>query len=138
MSEIRRDSYTPFFDGIISDIISIPIAEGRRLLMLSGVAAQDPDGEAFQSNVIAGGAEAQVRHVWKRIEFILQQHGASVADIVKIVTYVTDARYLVHPTSKVIREVFAGGPVPVSTGLVVTALAYPEMLVEVDVIAVAG
>ena len=138
MGEIRRDSYTPFFDGIISDIISIPIAEGRNLLMLSGVAAQNPDGSPFQSNVIEGGIEAQVRHVWARIAFILEQHGASVRDVVKIVTYVTDSRHLVNPTSKVIREVFAGGPVPVSTGLVVSGLAYPEMLVEVDVIAVAG
>jgi len=138
MNMIRRDSYTPFFDGIISDIISIPIAEGRRLLMLSGVAAQDPDGVPFQSNVIEGGIEAQVRHVWKRIEYILGQHDASAGDIVKTVTYVTDARYLVNPTAKVMREVFAGKPVPVSTGLVVSALAYPEMLVEVDVIAVAG
>ena len=138
MGEIRRDSYTPFFDGIISDIISIPIAEGRKMLMLSGVAAQNPDGTPFKSNVIDGGIEAQVRHVWKRIAYILDQHGASVSDVVKIVTYVTDSRHLVNPTAGVIREVFAGGPVPVSTGLVVSGLAYPEMLVEVDVIAVTG
>ncbi|WP_070151991.1 Rid family hydrolase [Sphingobium phenoxybenzoativorans] len=138
MNEIRRDSYTPFFDGIISDIVSIPIAEGRKLLMLSGVAAQNPEGKPFQSNVVSADCEEQVRHIWKRIAFILEQHGATVADVVKIVTYVTDARYLVHPTSKVLREVFAGKPVPVSTGLVVSGLAYPEMLIEVDVTAVTG
>lgn len=138
MNEIRRDTYTPFFQGVISDIVSIPIGEGRRLLLLSGVAAQDPDGKPFQSNVVGSDAEQQLRHIWSRIEFILGQHGASVSDIVKIVTYVTDARFLPMPAAKVLKEVFAGRPVPVSTGLVVSGLAYPEMLAEVDVIAVAS
>lgn len=136
MGEIKRDSYTPFFEGIISDLISIPIGEGRHLLLLSGVAAQDPDGKPFQSNVIGSDIEQQLRHVWSRISFILEQHGASLSDVVKVVTYVTDARFLPHPAAKVLREVFAGRPVPTSTGLVVNGLAYPEMLVEVDIIAV--
>jgi enamine deaminase RidA (YjgF/YER057c/UK114 family) len=136
MGDIKRDSYTPFFEGIISDLISIPIGEGRRLLLLSGVAAQDPDGKPFQSDVIGSDIEQQLRHVWNRISFILGQHNASLSDVVKVVTYVTDARFLPHPAAKVLREVFSGRPVPTSTGLVVNGLAYPAMLVEVDIIAV--
>lgn len=99
MGDIKRDSYTPFFEGIISDLISIPIGEGRRLLLLSGVAAQDPDGKPFQSDVIGSDIEQQLRHVWNRISFILEQHNATLSDVVKVVTYVTDARFLPHPAA---------------------------------------
>ena len=138
MEEIERRSYTPFFNGLISDVVAIPLGGGRKLLMLSGVAAQNPDGKPFTTDIVSSDYETQLRHVWKRIEHILELEGGKIHDIVKIVTYVTDARRFPLPTGAVLREVFAGGPVPVSTGVVVTGLAYPEMLVEVDAMAVIG
>ena len=48
----------------------------------------------------------------------------------------TDARYLMDPIGVSMGKIFAGGPTPAATGVVVSALTWPEMLVEIDVTAV--
>jgi len=64
----------------------------------------------------------------------LSEAGASLAHICKVTIYLTDPRFreVVYRTvGRWLKGVF-----PVSTGIVVAALARPEWLVEVDVIAV--
>lgn len=136
MTEIERASYTPFFNGLISDVVSVPIGESRKMLFLSGVVALDQDGKPFKSNTPQSSIEEQTRYVWKRIGEILAHHNAKYSDIVKITTYVTDARFFPMPLRAILKEIFAGGPLPVSTSVVVAGLAYPELLVEIDATAI--
>lgn len=78
MAEIKRASYSPFFKGVINDVVTVPVGDGKRLLFLSGVADQDPDEEPFHAKVFNhGNAEAQARGVWKRIDVILREQGAT-------------------------------------------------------------
>jgi enamine deaminase RidA (YjgF/YER057c/UK114 family) len=68
------------------------------------------------------------------IDLLLREAGSSLADIVKVTVYLTDIRYR-EPVYRVLGR-WLKGVYPVSTGLVVQALARPEWLVEVDATAV--
>jgi enamine deaminase RidA (YjgF/YER057c/UK114 family) len=61
-------------------------------------------------------------------------NGATMNDVVKVVTYVTDVRNLPGRESAA-SEALGGAPQPVHTFLNINQLAWPGMLVEVDVIA---
>ena len=92
-------------------------------------------GTDFDGNLIdRDDPAAQADQAMKNIETLLTEAGSSLDHIVKITTYLTDTsdREAVYLTvGRWLRGVF-----PVSTGLVVSALAQPEWLVELDVIAV--
>jgi 2-iminobutanoate/2-iminopropanoate deaminase len=60
--------------------------------------------------------------------------GGTMANIVKINTYVTDVRHRTDYAA--IREEFFGRKLPASAMVTVTALAQPEFLIEVEAIAI--
>lgn len=100
-------------------------------IYLRGQIGQDLDTRA---NVGVGDVGAQTEQAMANIAMLLDEAGATLADIVKVTVYLVDPRYR-EPVYRVIGR-WLTGVHPVSTGLVVSALARPEWLVEVDVIAV--
>lgn len=58
-----------------------------------------------------------------------------MADVVKQVTYVTDVRHQ-KQAGECRRQAFGDAPLPAHTFLNVSQLAWPDMMVELDVIAV--
>jgi enamine deaminase RidA (YjgF/YER057c/UK114 family) len=98
---------------------------------LRGQVPQDLDtGE----NVHLGNPAAQAEQVMTNIETLLAEAGASAEHIVSCTVYLTDIRYR-EPVYRVLGRRLKG-VYPVFTGLVVSALARPEWLVEVTVVAV--
>lgn len=85
-------------------------------------------------SVGAGDIEAQAEQAMANIDRLLGEAGSGLADIVKIVVYLVDARYR-EPVYRVMGR-WLKGVHPVSTGVVVSALARPEWLVEIDATAV--
>jgi enamine deaminase RidA (YjgF/YER057c/UK114 family) len=65
---------------------------------------------------------------------LLEEAGARLEHVCKITIYLTDPRFR-EPVYRTVGR-WLRGVYPVSTGLVVSALARPEWLVEIDVIAV--
>ena len=98
---------------------------------LRGQIGQDLD---TRESVGIGDVEAQAEKAMANIEMLLEEAGAKLEDIVKIVVYLTDVRYR-EPVYRVMGR-WLKGVFPVSTGLVVTALARPEWVVEIDATAV--
>lgn len=100
-------------------------------IYLRGQIGQDLDTSA---SVGVGDVTAQTEQAMSNIATLLAEAGSSTDDIVKVTIYLVDPRY----RESVYRVVgrWLKGVHPVSTGLVVSALARPEWLVEVDVIAV--
>ena len=82
----------------------------------------------------AGDAAAQADNAMKCVKQLLEEAGARLEHICKITIYIIDPRYR-EDVYRVIGE-HLRGVYPVSTGLVVQALARPEMLMEIDVEAV--
>ena len=98
---------------------------------LRGQIGQDLD---TRESVGVGDVEAQAEQAMANIAMLLEEAGAKLEDIVKIVVYLTDIRYR-EPVYRVMGR-WLKGVFPVSTGLVVTALARPEWVVEIDATAV--
>ena len=100
-------------------------------IYLRGQIGQDLD---TRESVGIGDVEAQAERAMANIALLLDEAGGELADIVKVVVYLTDVRYR-EPVYRVMGR-WLKGVFPVSTGLVVTALARPEWVVEIDATAV--
>ncbi len=101
-------------------------------VQLSGMVAFDAEG-----NVIGeGDFYAQSMQTFKNIDEALANAGATMADAVKITTYLTDmAGY--QDFSRARSEIFPNG-VPSSTAVTTPALIKPELLVEIEAMAIIG
>jgi enamine deaminase RidA (YjgF/YER057c/UK114 family) len=87
-----------------------------------------------RESVGVGDAAAQAERAMDNIAMLLDEAGARLEDIVKVVVYLTDIRYR-EPVYRVMGRRLKG-VFPVSTGIIVTALARPEWVVEIDATAV--
>lgn len=101
------------------------------VVYLRGQVGQDLDTAA---SVGAGDVEAQAERAMANVAQLLDEAGSCLDDIVKVVVYLVDPRHR-EPVYRVVGR-WLRGVHPVSTGLVVAALARPEWLVEIDVTAV--
>lgn len=108
------------------------IALGYRvgdLIFLSGQTAIDEAG-----NVVgAGDFDAQAAQVFRNIERVLDAAGSSMEQIVKVTIYLTDMTKF--PEIVELRERHFTPPYPADTIVEVTALALPELMIEIDVTA---
>lgn len=121
-----RDTYPN--QSLDNDLCQAVVANGT--IYLRGQVGTDFDGN------LIGGADpaAQAEQAMRNIAQLLDEAGSELAHIVMVTTYLVDAadREAVYSVvGRWLRGVF-----PVSTGLVVSALAQPEWLVEIVVVAV--
>jgi 2-iminobutanoate/2-iminopropanoate deaminase len=100
------------------------------LVFTSGQAGYDDAG-----NLVEGGFEAQARQVFRNIEKILIQHGASLSSVVKLTAYLNDRDDF--DAFKKVRSEFFSAPWPAVTA-VQNSFLVEGMLFEADVVAVAG
>jgi enamine deaminase RidA (YjgF/YER057c/UK114 family) len=100
-------------------------------IYLRGQVSQDLD---TRENVAVGDPAGQAEQVMRNIDTLLRECGSALDHIVKATVYLTDIRYR-EPIYRTVGR-WLKGVHPVFTGLVVVALARPEWLVEIDVIAV--
>jgi enamine deaminase RidA (YjgF/YER057c/UK114 family) len=112
-----------------NDLCQAVVAGG--VVYLRGQIGQDLD---TRESVGIGDVEAQAEQAMSNIAMLLDEAGSSLADIVKVTIYIIDPRYR-EPVYRVVGR-WLTGVFPVSTGLVVSALARPEWLVEIDATAV--
>jgi enamine deaminase RidA (YjgF/YER057c/UK114 family) len=102
-----------------------------KTVYLRGQVAQDLDTSA---SVALDDPAGQARQIMQNIKQLLDECGAKLENIVRCDVYLTDIGY----RGPVYQEIgrWLKGVYPVFTGVVVTALARPEWLVEVTAIAV--
>ena len=106
------------------------VTEGGRVIWLAGqVAAEDSAGRS-----LAADFDGQVREVFARLGHTLEEAGGRLANMVTMTVFITDAR-LGDRFTQLRREIF-GDNFPASALITVAGLARPEMLVEVQGIAV--
>jgi enamine deaminase RidA (YjgF/YER057c/UK114 family) len=122
-----RDTYP---DQQLDNDLCQAVVAGN-MVFLRGQVGQDIDSSA---SVGIGDVAAQTEQAMSNVALLLGEAGAQLSDIVKVVVYLTDPRYR-EPVYQVMGR-WLKGVFPVSTGIVVSALARPEWLVEIDVTAV--
>jgi enamine deaminase RidA (YjgF/YER057c/UK114 family) len=122
-----RDTYPE--QNLDNDLCQVVVA--GNLVFVRGQVGQDLD---TSESVGRSDVTAQTEQAMSNIDLLLKEAGSGLEDICKIVIYLVDARY----REQVYRVVgkWLKGVYPVSTGVVVSALARPEWLVEIDVTAV--
>jgi enamine deaminase RidA (YjgF/YER057c/UK114 family) len=108
------------------------VTSGGRVIWLAGqVAVADSAGRS-----LAGDFDGQVREVFARLGRTLEEAGAKLSDMLTMTVFITDTR-LGDRFTQLRREIF-GDNFPASALITVAGLARPEMLVEVQGIAVAA
>ena len=122
-----RDTYPE--QDLDNDLAQAVVAGNS--VFLRGQVGQDLD---TTESVGIGDPAAQAEQAMRNIEQLLGEAGGRLDEICKIVIYLTDIRYR-EPVYRVVGR-WLRGIHPVSTGLVVSALARPEWLVEIDATAV--
>ena len=122
-----RDTYPE--QKLDNDLCQAVVA--GKTIYLRGQVPQDLD---TRQNVAVGDATGQAEKVMQNIDLLLREAGASLEHICKVTVYLTDIRHREPVYQEMGR--WLKGVHYVSTGLVVTALARPEWLVEIEVTAV--
>lgn len=108
----------------------VVIPKPGRLVFIAGNTASDPDGKVIG----LGDIRAQTQYTLEKIKRGVEAAGGTLGDIVSMTVFTTDARY--HPTVNEVRRDFLGSDFPTSTMVQVVALARPELLIEINAIAV--
>lgn len=112
-----------------------PISQGVQsgnMIYVSGQVAIDPSGKM----VGKGDMKAQTRQTLENIRSVLAVAGATMEDVVKMTSFVTDMSK-VGEALEVRGEFFALHP-PASTTVEVKALIYPDLMIEIEVVAMKG
>jgi enamine deaminase RidA (YjgF/YER057c/UK114 family) len=122
-----RDTYPE--QKLDNDLCQAVVA--GNIVFVRGQVGQDLDSS---ESVGRGDVTVQTEQAMSNIKVLLEEAGSGLDDICKIVIYLVDARYR-EPVYRVVGK-WLKGVYPVSTGVVVSALARPEWLVEIDVTAV--
>ncbi|MDL2399489.1 RidA family protein [Rhizobium mayense] len=101
---------------------------GMRWLITSGTPGLPIDGSTLPSTT-----EAQADLAWRHILTMLANAGMDVADIVKVTQYLTRAEDIKAYAD--VRRKYLGDARPASMLLVIPQLVWPNLLVEIEVIA---
>lgn len=109
---------------------AIKVSGAQTTLFLSGQVAYDEKGGPAHR----GDFAAQARAVFRAVKAQVEAGGGTLANVVKLTTYLTDMRHRADLVP--VREEFFGKKLPASTLVGVAALAHPDWLIEVEAIAV--
>jgi enamine deaminase RidA (YjgF/YER057c/UK114 family) len=129
--EKKNYTYSEWTKGRFSEAVTV--TGPGKMIFLAGVGAEDEKGKGGDI-LYKGDFTAQCKYAFDKIKRALEKNGAGLGDIVKMVSYITDVRY--QPDfGKCRQEVFGTTPMPAHTLLTISQLAWPGMMVEVDVTA---
>lgn len=123
-----KDTYPE--QNIDNDLCQAVVAKGSTVFLRGQI------GQNLETNesVCIGDVKGQAEQAMYNINQLLKEAGGQLEDICKITIYIIDPRYR-EDVYRVVGS-WLKGVHPVSTGIVVSALARPEWLVEIDATAV--
>ena len=108
----------------------VRVTNAAATLYLAGQLARDEQGQT----VGVGDIRAQTEQVIKNIRTILRAEGGDLDNLVKVTVFTTDMRYF-DAISEVRRDYFRGH-LPASTIVEVSKLSQPDLLIEIEGVAV--
>ena len=110
-----------------------PAVKAGKMLFMSGQGALDPETERM---LFDGDIVAQAEYTYQNILKVLEAAGGGPEHLVKTIEYVTPAGLARYREVAAVRARLLREPFPASTGLVCELLLRPEMLIEVDPLAI--
>ncbi len=124
-----KDTYPE--QNLDNDFCQAVVTHGGRTIWMRGQCPQNLDDA---KNIDSNDVVEQTHKVMRNIRQLIEEAGGNMAHLVKVVVYITDVRHR-EAVYRTMGE-YIQGVYPVSTGLVVQALARPDWLVEIDATAV--
>jgi reactive intermediate/imine deaminase len=114
--------------GPYAHVVTVP--PGGRLVYCAGAVSLGPDGQVVAEGDIVG----QTRQVMENLRLALAAAGATFDDVIKVTNYVVD----VNDWRQVlpVRAEYLTEPYPASSFVEVSALMFPELLIEIEAVAV--
>ena len=124
-----KDTYPE--QNLENDLCQAVVTKGARTVWMRGQCPQNLDDA---KNIESHDPAEQTHKVMQNIRQLIEEAGGDMSHLVKLIIYITDVRHreAVYRTM----GTYIKGVYPVSTGLVVQALARPDWLVEIDATAV--
>ena len=124
-----KDTYPE--QNLDNDLCQAVVTKGGQTVWMRGQCPQNLDDA---KNIESHDPAEQTHKVMQNIRQLIEEAGGDMSHLVKLVVYITDVRHreAVYRTM----GTYIKGVYPVSTGLVVQALARPDWLVEIDATAV--
>lgn len=108
----------------------VKVTGGETTLFIAGQVAYTAEGGTAHP----GDFKAQARAALQALKAQVEAGGGTIANIVKVNTYLTDIRH--RADYGAVREPFFGRKLPASTLVAVAGLAHPDFLIEIEAIAV--
>jgi 2-iminobutanoate/2-iminopropanoate deaminase len=130
---IERLQPAPLFQRALDGRVlysHVVVAAGQKMIFISGQLARDGQGQ------IVGPRDmrAQIRQVGDNLSHALEAAGATLKDLVKTTTFVTDIdEFFKHVD---VRHDILGVGLPASTTVEVRRLSHPDLLVEIEAMAI--
>jgi 2-iminobutanoate/2-iminopropanoate deaminase len=108
----------------------VVVAETQSLIFISGQLARDKSG-----NIVGPrNMRTQIRQVGENLRVALEAAGAGLTDLVKTTTFVTDIDEFFRHVD--VRHDYLGVALPASTTVEVRRLSHPDLMVEIEAIAI--
>ncbi|MCD4526888.1 RidA family protein [Nocardioides sp. cx-173] len=123
---VRSDSVREPADKLWSNCYRI-----GDLVLVSGMTARADDGET-----VVGGEYEQAQVIFTKIKDLVEAAGGVMDDVVKMTIFVTDITQ--NRAVWKAREEFFTGDFPACTLVEVSSLAKPEIVLEIEAMAVVG
>jgi enamine deaminase RidA (YjgF/YER057c/UK114 family) len=117
----------------IPEIVNVSIATGTRIIHISGQTAIDTEGKVVGTTHLE-----QSRRAFRNTRTALEAAGATLADVAKFNIYMVDYSWdALEALMTAAKEIF-GEPYPLTANTLVgvASLWLPELLVEVDAVAI--
>jgi 2-iminobutanoate/2-iminopropanoate deaminase len=122
---VRKDG-----DKVLYSQVMVVEVGGTKQIFVAGQTPRDRDGNCIGK----GDMRAQIKQVGQNIKDALEAAGATLADVVRTTTYVTDMdEYFKHQD---VRMTFFAQALPTSTTVQVSRLSRPEFMVEIEALAI--
>ncbi len=121
--KIEKFNHSEWTKGIFSEAVTVTNIGNAKFVYLAGVGAEDENGKRGDVRH-HGDFLAQCKYSYDKIKRVLAHHGATLGDVVKITTYMTDLRHRLT-MGKCIGESWGGVTFPVHTLIGVSRARLP-------------
>jgi 2-iminobutanoate/2-iminopropanoate deaminase len=128
--EKKNFNYSEWTKGLFGEVVTV--TGPAKTIFVAGIGAEDENGKAGDI-LHKGDFVAQCKYAYDKIRRVLEKQGAGPGDVVKVVAYLTDIRDAA--AYDICFSDFFGATLPVHTLLNISQLAWPGMMLEVDVTA---
>jgi len=126
--EKQNYNYSEWAKGRFSEAVTV--TGPGKMIFLAGVGSENENGQGGDI-LYKGDFTAQCKYAFDKIKRALDKNGATLGDVMKMVTYMTDVRYQAD-FGKCRQETFGATPMPAHTLLTISQLAWPGMMIEID------